>query len=57
MDSFKCHCRSRKCRKVIRGTDYLEDFVERYGDHLSDYVKVKRLAERDAHPTREEIYQ
>lgn len=54
MESFKCHCRSRKCRKVIRGTDYLEDFVERYGDHVSDYVRGKRMAEK---AKREEVFQ
>ncbi len=57
MDAFDCHCGSRKCRKVIRGTDYLEDFVERYGDHVSDYVKTKRLEASRRQPAREEIYQ
>jgi len=43
MDDFVCHCGTKKCRRLVRGTDYLEDFVERYGDHVSDYVKTKRV--------------
>jgi len=43
MDDFVCHCGTKKCRRVVRGTDYLEDFVERYGYHVSDYVKTKRV--------------
>lgn len=54
MDDFDCHCGTRRCRKVVRGTDYLEDFVERYGDHVSDYVKTKRMSEKTK---REEVYQ
>lgn len=57
MDDFTCHCGTRRCRKIIRGTDYLEDFVERYGDHVSDYVRSKRLAETAPNSDREEIYQ
>jgi D-alanine-D-alanine ligase len=55
MDDFVCHCGTRKCRGIIRGGDYLEDFVERYGDHVSDYVKAKR-AEASV-KVREVIYQ
>jgi hypothetical protein len=40
----------------VRGTDYREAFVERYGDHVSDYVRSKRLADVAA-KVREEIYQ
>jgi len=57
MDDFVCHCGSRGCRKVVRGTDYLKPFVEKYGEHVSDYVRAKRLAETAPHPEREEIYQ
>jgi D-alanine-D-alanine ligase len=56
MDDFVCHCGSRDCRGIVRGTDYLEDFVERYGDHVSDYVRSKRMVESAAR-VREEIYQ
>ncbi len=42
MEPFKCSCGSAQCRGIIRGTDYLEPFVDRYGDHVSDYVKSKR---------------
>ena len=36
---------------------YLKPFVERYGEHVSDYVRAKRLAETAPHPDREEIFQ
>ena len=57
MDDFVCHCGARACRKVIRGTDYLKPFVERYGEHVSDYVRAKRLAEAAPKTDREVIYQ
>ena len=57
MDDFVCHCGARTCRKVVRGTDYQKPFVERYGDHVSDYVRMKRQAEAAPHPDREEIFQ
>ena len=44
MTSFDCSCGSPECRGVIRGTDLLEPFVERYGDHVSDYVCRRRAA-------------
>ncbi len=56
MDDFVCHCGARDCRGIIRGTDYREDFVERYGDHVSDYVRSKRLADAAAKAP-EEIFQ
>ncbi|HSS18456.1 MAG TPA: SET domain-containing protein-lysine N-methyltransferase [Pyrinomonadaceae bacterium] len=55
MDDFVCHCGTRQCRGIVRGSDYLEDFVERYGNHVSDYVKGKRA--EAAAKVREEIYQ
>ncbi len=42
MHSFECQCGSPDCRGIIRGTDYAARFVERYGDHVSDYVRTKR---------------
>jgi D-alanine-D-alanine ligase-like ATP-grasp enzyme len=42
MPLFECHCDSPTCRGIIRGTDYLEPFVKRYGDHISPYVNGKR---------------
>ena len=45
MPSFECSCGAAACRGVVRGTDYLDDFVSRYGDHVSDYVRRQR-AER-----------
>jgi D-alanine-D-alanine ligase len=43
MPQFSCFCEAPDCRKIIRGTDYLEPFVERYEGHVSDYVKQKRI--------------
>ena len=56
MDDFVCHCGARDCRGIIKGTDYREEFVERYGDHVSDYVRSKRVGETPG-KAREEIYQ
>lgn len=43
MTEFTCQCGSPHCRGVIRGTDHLEPWVEeRYGDHVSPYVKQAR---------------
>ena len=44
MAPFTCTCGAPTCRGLIRGTDYLEPFVARYGDHVSDYVRTKRRA-------------
>ena len=46
MPAFECECGSPGCRGTIRGSDHLADFVERYGDHVSDYVRRKRAARR-----------
>ncbi|HEV2827756.1 MAG TPA: SET domain-containing protein-lysine N-methyltransferase, partial [Pyrinomonadaceae bacterium] len=56
MEDFLCHCGANDCRGIIRGTDYRESFVDRYGDHVSDYVRSKRVADALA-KSREEIYQ
>lgn len=42
MEEFACACGAAGCRGVVRGTDYLEPFVERYGRHVSDHVARKR---------------
>jgi D-alanine-D-alanine ligase len=57
MEDFVCHCSAAACRKTIRGTDYREPFVERYGEHVSDYIRSKRQAESAPTDDREEIYQ
>ena len=44
MPSFECGCGADRCRGTIRGDDYLQPFVEEYGDHVSDYVRQKRGA-------------
>jgi D-alanine-D-alanine ligase len=52
MPSFECFCGSSRCRGTIHGSDHLADFVDRYGDHVSDYVRRKRrerLAEALTH--------
>ncbi len=42
MPAFRCSCGAAGCRGTIRGGDYRQEFVARYGDHLSDYVRRKR---------------
>lgn len=50
MAAFDCACGSPDCRGIIRGSDYLQPFVDRYGRHVSDYVRNRRevRAERKA---------
>lgn len=52
---FACACGAADCRGTIRGSDHLEPFVERYGDHVSDHVRRRReeagVAGRGARPT------
>jgi D-alanine-D-alanine ligase-like ATP-grasp enzyme len=43
MEEFACACDASDCRMMIRGTDYKEPFMERYADHVSDYVRTRRL--------------
>jgi D-alanine-D-alanine ligase-like ATP-grasp enzyme len=43
MEEFICNCEARECRGVIRGTDYKQPFMERYGDHVSDYVRSRQV--------------
>jgi hypothetical protein len=42
MPSFDCHCGATTCRGTITGRDFLADFVARYGEHVSDYVRRRR---------------
>lgn len=44
MEQFECACGAGECRRIIRGTDYQKNFMDRYGDHVSDYVRTKRLS-------------
>ncbi len=46
MADFACACGSEACRGTIRGRDYLGDFVERYGTHVSDHIMRKRAERR-----------
>lgn len=42
MRPFECTCGALECRGTIRGSDHLEPFVERYGEHVSSHVRRKR---------------
>lgn len=42
MRPFPCSCGAADCRGTIRGTDHLEPFVERYGEHVSGHVRRRR---------------
>ena len=44
---FDCTCGATECRGRIREDDHLQPFMERYGDHISDYV-AKRANGEDA---------
>jgi hypothetical protein len=46
MPEFPCSCQSENCRKQIRGSDYLQPFVEQYEGHHSDYIHQKRREHR-----------
>jgi D-alanine-D-alanine ligase-like ATP-grasp enzyme len=40
MAAFECQCGSPDCRRVVLGTDHLLPMIrERYGDHVSDFVR------------------
>ena len=40
MTGFDCACGAAECRGVVRGTDHLLPvLVERYGDHVSDFIR------------------
>ena len=42
MPDFECDCGADGCRGTVRGTDYLQPFVDRYWSHVSDYVRRRR---------------
>jgi D-alanine-D-alanine ligase-like ATP-grasp enzyme len=42
MPPFSCHCGADSCRRTVTGQDHLAEFVDRYGEHVSDYVRRKR---------------
>jgi D-alanine-D-alanine ligase len=42
---FACTCGAAACRGVVSGADVLAPFVERYGGHVSDYVRALRARE------------
>ncbi len=44
MAEFTCACDSPDCRLIIRGTDFKEPFMDRYENHVSDYIRTKRQA-------------
>lgn len=46
MPQFACRCGTDRCRGDVRGEDYLESVVDRYGDHLSDHIRARREAAR-----------
>jgi D-alanine-D-alanine ligase-like ATP-grasp enzyme len=39
---FDCECDAPNCRGRIREDDHLQPFMDRYGSHLSDFVRKKR---------------
>jgi D-alanine-D-alanine ligase len=39
---FSCNCGAEGCRGQIRTDDHLQPFLDRYGSHVSDYVRQKR---------------
>jgi D-alanine-D-alanine ligase len=47
MAPFDCGCGAAACRRTIRGTDLYLPELDRYGDHLSDYVRTRRRAAAD----------
>ena len=41
MSPFECQCGSPHCRKIIAGSDHLlPEIRERYGNHVSDFVRT-----------------
>jgi len=52
MKSFTCHCGSNLCRGTITGTDMMDhaELVERYRNHMTDYVAGKVQAASAATP-------
>jgi len=46
MEEFDCNCKSVDCRKHVTGTDFLKPFMEKYRDHVSNFVALK-IKEKD----------
>lgn len=44
MAPFVCTCGAVNCRRWIQPDDYAQDFVGQYGEHIADYVRMKRAA-------------
>ena len=42
MTPFACACGSADCRRMVTGADSLSPALDRYGEHVSDYVKGRR---------------
>ncbi len=42
LSPFDCSCGSPECRGRVRKDDHLQPFVNRYGEHISDFVRAKR---------------
>jgi D-alanine-D-alanine ligase len=39
---FDCQCGAENCRSRVREDDHLQPFMDRYGCHVSDWVRQKR---------------
>jgi D-alanine-D-alanine ligase len=39
---FDCVCGAEECRGKIREDDHLQPFMQKYGDHVSDFVRNER---------------
>jgi D-alanine-D-alanine ligase-like ATP-grasp enzyme len=52
LPTFECRCGSSVCRGMVRGSDYLQPFIARYGEHISAYVRDKRAAATHGLPPR-----
>eukprot|EP01091_Cochliopodium_minus_P016251 TRINITY_DN6031_c0_g1_i1.p1 TRINITY_DN6031_c0_g1~~TRINITY_DN6031_c0_g1_i1.p1 ORF type:complete len:500 (-),score=151.00 TRINITY_DN6031_c0_g1_i1:197-1696(-) len=44
MKEFECDCKSKDCRKMIKGTDYLLTSLQlKYKNHFSDFLRTSKL--------------
>ena len=41
---FDCTCGAAECRGRVKEDDHLQPFLDRYGNHISGYVREKRTA-------------
>jgi len=46
LETFQCGCKSKECRGTVTGTDYLKPFVEKYTNHVSEYVSIQRKQQK-----------